>query len=725
MKAISTAMVALLCLLPPDAGAEDLDFGLDDSPPPKAVAPMTDNAAWIGTEARTGATASSGRYSGKTDNDPTLLLGWTIHDRDGWKDGGTHYFDSSGRDFALSAGTVAPSSSATLRGGQQGVWDIRAAYESLTATQSLGFSSAYDQSGNLAPGLTAGAYSTSSAANRATIASRLQPQNAQTRRDAGSVGGGLRLAEWQLKADVLHEHRDGALQQSIGLNGGGGTPVVFPQRVDYDTDRIDMSAGYTTAAIQTLTRYSFSNFVDNNSFMSLKNLYNNATATGSVFALPPSNQAHQISTQVGVTLPHATRINTTLSYGAQIQNEQLAPFTGGTLTLPAANTNPSALAGMTQNYFANISATAQPLAKLELRTSYTFDGRDAGAEAQKITATSADSSLTNRITQPQSWVKQIAKAEAGYRLTSATRLTLGTAYTTAHRSSAQVTDSRETALSGGIATHFSPEINGSLSYEHSIRAGAVDPRAIWKAMGITVANTGGTPNGVAFYMAPRTRDSVKGRLTATPADALVVAANGRLAANNYHGQADGVTRDTVAAIGPDLSYAISPTLTTTFFYNYQQTMSALRQETSTTSTGAPIPWTETSTGHAHAAGAGAEWTLSEEWKFGLDYVFTTDSTSFDIANGSYSTGTTTAAFIESGLPDVRSTMNMLQAHGEYAFAKGLSLWLGYGLETLTVKDWAYGWSPTQATDSNGSLLSGDQAATYVVHTVGARLIARW
>ncbi len=489
--------VAAVAQTQPTAPAADSSgFDVSDAPATPAAAaqfpPNSIKEITIGIGGVSDTSDVFGRYNGKPKSGPGFIGGWLVQHRAAWDSGKTDYFTFTGENIDAGNGRVLPEASINIKIGQQGHWWLSGAYTSMTYVASDHFNTVLDRLGNLSTGYfnaitAAGAfvsnsatpnigsgtfYGTSYKASGSTgIASSAGSHVAQygaanqfslvvgTRRDKGAVSGGFQQGFWLFTAAFSHEHKEGSLEQAMTTGGSNAGMMTFAMPVDYDTDIYMASAAYNTHRFQAVFSYELSNFVDNNkagyafqgwNFTNVKDPVSKtftAYELSGVYALPPSNQAHTFTAQLAYNASATTRLNATLVYGLQLQNDPFTAVTQNAYTLntggvagPTHNTlgaaaaplglNPASLQGVVHTWFGSAGFTARPQSQVDIRGTYTVDVRDPHTAAMWIYGDPTDAvqnsrNIKYRQAVPESWTKQKLNIQAGFHLLPETRLTVG------------------------------------------------------------------------------------------------------------------------------------------------------------------------------------------------------------------------------------------------------------------------------------------------------------
>ena len=733
LRAVALASV---CLAPLAAYAQD-DFDAGSAAPAAAkVAPVYDNEVELGIRTQNETSATFGRYNGNVNKGTFAFGGFTLRSRDDWKSGGTQYFEVVGRDLDFGSGNnqLGPDSSILFKVGNQGTWGVKGGYEAISYTTSTSFLSPYDTKGALMGAIPSNLANITLTGNNQLVQAALQNYNVGTRRDIGTIAGNYKLDDWTFTSGYRHEHKEGLIEQAMTA----GSKVLFPEEVNYDTDRADAGVAFNSKKLQSVFNYSFSNFRDAHDVAYVQSLGAGATQWN-MYAEPPSNSAHQISMNAGYTVSPMLRFNSTLAAGLQMQNDS-----NGQEGAPG---RPNVTAhGVVSTYFADLAMIVKPLPRMDAKVEYTLDDRNDRSNKYGTAYVYGESSVggtaglqSSNFTSGMSWTKQTAKVEAGYRILDNTKLTAGVSYTDEQRDYAAVAHNHEVAEWAKVNSRFDDELDGMLGYKHSVRSSNALPASnastvtLTDAQGVTYAY-----NAVPWYIENRTQDEVKVRGGYSPSDDINVGLNGKFTNNSYEEQySSGIRDDFTLSIGPDLSYSPTKSVTTHLFYNFEQIFhngqaigankvaglygNSVGQE----NIGANV--TDNTTDTVHTVGASAEWKVNDQLKVSSEYNFVYGDTSYYIFDGV--AGACTFNGIANsgtycGLPDVNSILNSVKLKGEYEFIPGMTGILGYQFDYYRSNDWqstsAYSTMGVNNDGGNGSsVLTSDSSGSYMIHTVRA------
>ena len=235
----------------------------------------------------------------------------------------------------------------------------------------------------------------------------------------------------EIKASYRNIHRDGRRPEQMFY--GFSNFVHYPQAVEDMTHQASADLGYSRDSFSVGLNYAAS--IYDNEFRAFQLENPAAFAGGSTLgavAADPDNTAQLISLTSSAALPTSFpfRIAGTVAYGQNRQDQSFVPLTVNPILAPGplpAND----LDGDVRPLLASFLATVRPLPKLEVRGRYRVRDYDNHSDELLFTETSvADAGLAVETKQSYApdYTTQKASLESAYRITSATKATLGFAW---------------------------------------------------------------------------------------------------------------------------------------------------------------------------------------------------------------------------------------------------------------------------------------------------------
>ena len=781
-RSIKTALAAGVCMFPLQAMAQSFDIG--DQPAAPAATPATNNYIDLGAQYQSGRADYLNRYRGReaATGGFGALGGFQYRSRDAWDSGGTHYLEILGSDLGFQDRSL------SAKFGQQGTWALGFSYDGVPYEAASDFKSIFQTDGSLVAGVKPGSLDYLATApkvqNNGRFNGVLYPGVGQntflpalahpptallnnydigTQRDIFSGNGKYELGALTLSSTLRHEHKSGYYINSAVIAGSAPAAITttaapaatagqagyFAQPIDYDTDRLDLTAALANTDYQAQLSYIFSNFQDNINVINLQNPYSNPSGTGTgagtlfaPYTLPPSNMEHKIKANFGYNFSPTMRLNTNLAYGVQLQNATFITSTGDFASQSAVNFPRNSLNGYIGNLFGNVALTAEPLPKTDVRVSYTIDDREnktprnAYFVQQRSDGTSdcstASVSTARCYNAPFSYEKQSVTAEAGYRVLPQTKISLSDTYDMVWRTYTDVYRVGTNRVTAKVRSALMDEVVASVSVAHEDRnAGDYDPQAWWRQIaGPNAPNQTEARGMMMYFEESRKHDEVKGTVDVSPTNTVTTTLTSKVSKDTYPDSTYGMRSNHNLVVGPDVSWQVSPTIGAHAFYEYQQLFydQASVYESSTSAptvagTGFIVPWRAKTTDSVHTMGMMVDWqAIKDVLTFSVSDDFAYGDTAYAITDGGAFGGTATSTTYASAtivpLPNTTSLLNTFSVRGEYTFHPGISAIFGYAYERYKVSDFMNG---TSATQYANFLLPGTQNPNESIHVVGATM----
>jgi MtrB/PioB family decaheme-associated outer membrane protein len=710
----------------------------------------------------------AGRYSGVNTDGIDIIGNFDLSGRSPWDSGGTRYYELVGNNLVFQTGnklgsglssdggydssvsnSLMNAGSVGFKAGDQGTWEAGVNYNAITYTGNV-IDSLYTPNGShpsLNPGLTPYGGATFGAAGpitaytipQLTATGAMLPVQTGTRRDIIGADFKYILGDWTFSGAFRHEHKEGSMEEAyIGANGG----MAFALPIDYDTDRYDATAAYTTRQFQAQLQYTFSHFSDNNNFVTLPYAISNAGLPhqeSAAYSTPPSNEAHYVTLMLAANdLIPRTRINLNARVGVEKQDDNFAPNsadpnpTGAPALLAGGGINNlnGTLVGTTADslnaiatvYQVKVSATSNPFANTDTRVYYGIDGRSVSLNQSKVYVggtggendTLAAGAGNFDFVVPQDWLKQNAGAEVGYRIIPAynTKLTVGYRLDDVDRSNAQVGHSSTNTGSIAVTSDLGPQVDGKLSFDYANRSGSIDYLGPW---GVLAGGPSGQTYSGAYYQAPMTSEAVTARAAYTPMDNLSGSFFVQFKNENYSysgatpvgnatastipigGVGEGIKQDYALTLGPDVNWRPSKSVNLHFFYTYEQLFfnnlgngacSDLAQAVTAACAGTAGYFQNKDTTSTHTIGASGEWQVNDKLKLRGEYTFSYGSVMFGEYNGVFVSTATPASYQNvTNYPDINSVMHNVRLTATYELAANTEVAAQVGFTSFHNNDW--------------------------------------
>lgn len=188
--------------------------------------------------------------------------------------------------------------------------------------------------------------------------------------------------EWDLQLTYDHTRRAGTRPVGAGFGSPGGSVVELPEPIEWQTDQLAATVGYSTAAWQLQGGYRLSIFGNDIKTMTYDNpLFATAAGANSNVGravLAPDNQSHNLFLAGGVNLPMATRLSAKVAYAWNRQDDQFFTHTVNPLLAgdPRLRLYAPSLRGDVRNLLVNATGTTRPIRDVTVTGTYRFYGND-------------------------------------------------------------------------------------------------------------------------------------------------------------------------------------------------------------------------------------------------------------------------------------------------------------------------------------------------------------
>lgn len=779
MSSLRAALFASVCLLPLHAFAQAQGASANATGSPVTTSDQpSGNWVTIGGQYNSNGSDYLNRFNGNTHPGFYGIGDFHVGQRDAWDSGGTFFWNAEGSNLGFD------DRSFDANIGQQGRWELGFSYDGIPYEAQSNVPSVWQRNGATVPGVPPGSIplvfgttpfvAGSGAVNSlwlpvpdARLASQLFSYNIGTQRNIFTGTGTWHWGNWIITGKIQHDHKTGLQLNSLEIGGtvglttagtGGSKNIpptsgvtsglgYFAMPIDYDMDRYDLTAEYDTPRYQIQVGYTFSNFTDNTTEFNAINPFglNPTTSFGTAaanlsapYSLPPSNSAHQVRVMFGYNATPTTRLNANFEYGLEMQN---SPFVTGTGDPAANEVEPqNSFNGLVQTFFGNVAVTSQPLPKLDVRLSYTIDDRDNQSsrnfyevDTRSSTSLSAggDCAFTGGLCAnlPFSFEHQMLTAEAGYRILAQTKVTLTDTIDSTYRNYADTSFVTSNTVTAQVRSKITDTLFGALSYSHQDRNANNNVNGNTWAL-LTDGGVSPNPAGLLMYFeASRKHDEVKGTLDYSPLNTVSGTLMVKFANDRYPDTTYGLRNNHNLEIGPDVSWQVTPAISTHAYYTFQQIyydQSSLYTSSGglgPTGSGFFVPYSTKTTDSVHTFGLSVDWqAIKDVLKISLDYNLSYGDTAYALGDGMVLVGgaitnpATIAGLTFQPLPDVTSMLNMIQITGEYKFRPNITMIFGYAYEKFDYSDFMYTAGTTQYANA---ILPGTLSPNAAVQVVGA------
>lgn len=544
-----------------------------------------------------------------------------------------------------------------------------------------------------------------------------QSSDFNTKRDAFSLGFDKMLGKG---IDVQVRYRDEKKEGSrLWGQGTFGTINFLTDPIDYTTQQLETTLGYTTDRLQLQGGIYATWFNNNNTALNV----NGGVAGLSPMVLPPGNQSWQGFLGGGYSFTPDTRGTFKLSYEHQTQHENFI--------VPSPLTGRSDLGGEVDTLLAQLGISARPAPKLGLRADVRYiDRKDKTPIAQYIPPPGPPpaAGTYDGTNEPRSVESLFGKVEASYRMPMAFQFIGGVDYqhvertTYAVRSVSIRDETKETSYRAELRRSFVETLTGSVAYIYSHRDGSsFQNNQLYGTPPPTF--TPGSNNIAPLHLADRDRNRVRMSLNWTPAEPLSVQFFADVARDSYDGRGSGLGLQDgkFYNYSIDATYTLSAAWQASAWYSYNTTSADQITCQSAAAAGGVCPttaanpiWQANLKNISNAVGLGVRGKLASRVDVGADaqYQSLVDQYRQFALNPSTSTAV-------GPIPDIDTRITSVKLWGRYALEKNSGVRLEYIYNRFDTNDWTW----TTWTYTDGTTVS--QQPLQRVSFVGLSYYYRW
>ncbi|MCR6631102.1 MAG: MtrB/PioB family decaheme-associated outer membrane protein [Magnetospirillum sp.] len=501
-------------------------------------------------------------------------------------------------------------------------------------------------------------------------------------RKAGKIGLSKKFGDgFEAKGSFKRERKEGE------RNWGAQGPYFLIDPIDYTTDEVEGTLGYTDRKLQVLGGYLGSFFHNENKVV------NSSDTSHPQEALALGNQAHQLHLTAGYNITPTTRTNMKLSYGTLRADENF---------YQAAINGRKNLDGRVDTTLFQWGLTAKPLKDLSTQAKVRYEDRNDMTPRDRYISAGGD---YDGYYVNQSRTTKSADFEAGYQLPWDLRLIQGfgvedldrgvpTMRSVSYRASTTEYSSRTELRSALTDT-----VGGSVAYIHAKRMGSDYLLAL-------------SDNRIdPIQWADRDRDKMRVTLDWQPASAWSTQLMLEGSQDHYDGR----------ALGPREGSAYFASLDVTYKLNRDWDLSGWasiddsRMDQATRQTAAPVQdWAGKLRTLGRAIGLSARGQLTDTMKVGIDLQQSWDRSEFNLESLS--------GLSVQSLPDITYRQSSIKLFADYEFVENNGVRLNYGYFRTSTNDWTYaGFNYNNGGDSTMIGIPGQED----VHYTGLTFYHRW
>jgi MtrB/PioB family decaheme-associated outer membrane protein len=688
-----------------------------------------------------------GQFSGLTKQGGFPLAGFNWLSRNEAND--AQYWQIHGANLGLDSRKL------KAEGGVQGTWEASFSFDGLKKSQTE--SAQFVHSGLGTNNLTVAAQVASVAALNTAL---LQPFKIDHGRDIYRLGiKGLLVNDWDFKVNYREDRRDGTRLTGFAQSSAFGNPAfIVPYQIDDKTQQIEAVLSYATKLAQFQLSYNYSKFSNALNQFNVQSPFTTGNLNNRM-SLAPDNDYHQITATGAYKIDKTTRLAATLSRGIALQNEAFLPYSANGAAATAALPR-SSLDGKVVNTLLDVTLTAKPIDKMNLKVAYQFRDNDNRTPIARFNYAQRDGAAqggvdtaTDRTNAPVSTKENKGSVEADYEIAPKTILRAGLEHANKKYTLTDRTETQTTKLSVELRKPIADDFLGSAGYAYTQRRGSDYDKGVFFR---STYSTNYQNNTVSLTNHPSMRsymyaDYDENRLRTSGSWTLseTLSLQGVLEAYQQkfrkltcdqfddanQSNARGITQalsDTClgrdkaegGSVSLDVQYQPEENLTSFAFANFSQTgISQIgRTWTRPGITGAldNKNWYGDLVTRDHTLGFGLKWQPEEKWDVGGTYIFNYGIGKNGI-NQEASANTTVIA-ASAPLPDTWSRLHSLQLFAKWDYSKQITWRFNYLYENLRSYDWAL--SDVPANGHASVLLTGQQAPRYSNHVFGVSAVVK-
>ncbi len=420
----------------------------------------------------------------------------------------------------------------------------------------------------------------------------------KTRNDIGKGAAWWAPApEWDLQLSYDHTRRAGNRPIGAGFGSPGGSVVELPEPIEWQTDQLNASVGYSTPLFQLQGGYRLSIFGNDIKTMTYNNpliavsTFPAATSQSSIgrAVLAPDNQAHTAYLTGGVNLPMASRIAATVSYGLNFQNDTFISHTVNPVLAgdPRLRLYSPSLRGDLRTLLINATATTRPIRDVTVTGTYRFYDNDPHTLIQTFPAhVVRDTGPVvgeTRFTTTHAYQKQNGDLDVAWRVLRPLTLRGGFGWERWDRDVTREVDrTDEYSAKAGIGYRPFSWLDAGAKYVRSWKrisfynTSAHLSHTVVEEDIATEAAVGQSPQLRKYDEAARDRHRAEVSLRFTPFERLDIGLTGSYSHDNYPFSYLGLLNGNTWSVGADGSYAPFSWVTLRANYSHEEVHSKQR-----------------------------------------------------------------------------------------------------------------------------------------------------
>jgi len=575
------------------------------------------------------------QYRGIDDKGTFMSIYGDLH----YRDQGGVYFDFYSRDLGTSSRQL------ELRGGRQGKYELRLAYDEIPNYRGFGATTPFQNAGSSHLTLPPDWVNAATTSGMNALANTLNDAGLQTLRKNFSAGLSLKMpGKWRYEVNFTHTDKQGTRPFGAGVFTIQSS--IFPAPVDFNTERVDMGLAYSGKRAHLRFGFSASWFDNANQSVSWENPFSPVGNTQILrAALEPDSNFQQFNFTGVFVLSPRLRVSANAAIGRIKQDRAFLPYSSNPdfedLLLPRESLN-QRTDSKTYNFASRLTARLSRSLKLSARIK--VDERDNQTPVLVFTPVITDlvqrPETTNR---PYSFTRSHYSVELSYRPPGSVNFLAGAKKLDYKRSLQSVRETNDNTLWAELNFKLSAIAQLRLRLENSERD--ISPY-------LQVSDTGLQENILMrkFNLAGRSRDRAILELDFSPADKLSASISYFTSKDDYQQSTLGLLKSDERSYSLDIGYALMNKLSLHIFTtqdNFDSSISGTQFEGAT-------PWVAQTDDRFTSFGIGLTGKLNDRVDFSADYL-SADSTGRINTNS----GASEASFpeLETSLRNARLRLN--------------------------------------------------------------------
>ena len=240
------------------------------------------------------------------------------------------------------------------------------------------------------------------------------PGDLATKRTRGNAAFSFRFdREWEFKASVRREDKEGTKLTGFGVNGPG-RGIMLPEPINSTTDIYEAGLVYVGKSGHMNFGYTGSSYKNAVNLWTAQNPFQNNSMLNNIAQLTgaPDNQMHQFNLSGGFNFTPKTKLVLAGSYTRMTQNEAFGVnYPAPTYIIPESSANAKVI---NTSFLARL--TSQPMKDLRLNVAYKYDNRDNETPSNLYSVPGGDSALRTFANEPFNRRQQRLNVDADYSL---------------------------------------------------------------------------------------------------------------------------------------------------------------------------------------------------------------------------------------------------------------------------------------------------------------------